>query len=399
MANTIYNKWVAVWGNAMSIAEHRPENYAKDITLKYPIYTPFDGDSIRLTFDNFCGTEDITIDKVTVSISNGGDKAVADTFVVASFATARGQYTDSQKRTSVNSVTIPAGQKVVTDDIAYEIKAGQTLLVSFYLQDFTQMRSAVLTTGKLSKAYFGIGDMTETAVPDIDLTKSTKWFYFLSDVDVHTTEDKHALICYGDSITAQDWPDELALIMRENGVSDMSVVRKAASGTRILREYSCITYESYGLKGANRVPREFDVAGADTIIIQQGINDIIHPVGTKINKFRPMSDLPTIEEMGAGIDRYIEEAAKKGFDIYLGTLLPIYGWRTYEDFREDMKNDFNNCLKEKVDAEHLIDFHKAVEDPADSRRFADGYDSGDHLHPSVSAYHRMAEEAYKHICK
>lgn len=26
-------KWVSMWGNAMSIAEHHPEGYAKDLTL------------------------------------------------------------------------------------------------------------------------------------------------------------------------------------------------------------------------------------------------------------------------------------------------------------------------------------------------------------------------------
>ena len=33
-------KWVSVWGNAVSIAENRPERYAKDITLRYPILLP-----------------------------------------------------------------------------------------------------------------------------------------------------------------------------------------------------------------------------------------------------------------------------------------------------------------------------------------------------------------------
>lgn len=35
------NKWVSVWGNAVSVAENRPERYAKDITIRYPIHTPF----------------------------------------------------------------------------------------------------------------------------------------------------------------------------------------------------------------------------------------------------------------------------------------------------------------------------------------------------------------------
>lgn len=59
-------KWVSVWGNAVSIAENRPERYAKDITLRYPIVSPFSGSGVRLTFDNYCGTEPVTLEKVTI---------------------------------------------------------------------------------------------------------------------------------------------------------------------------------------------------------------------------------------------------------------------------------------------------------------------------------------------
>ena len=60
------NRWVSVWGNAVSVAENRPERYAKDITIRYPIRVPFTGHAIRLTFDNYVGTEPITLNKVTV---------------------------------------------------------------------------------------------------------------------------------------------------------------------------------------------------------------------------------------------------------------------------------------------------------------------------------------------
>ena len=33
--------WVSIWGNAVSIAENRPESYGKNITLRYPIYSHF----------------------------------------------------------------------------------------------------------------------------------------------------------------------------------------------------------------------------------------------------------------------------------------------------------------------------------------------------------------------
>ena len=61
-----HNNWVSVWGNAVSVAENRPERYAKDITIRYPIHIPFSGSAVRLTFDNYCGTEPTESDRKSV---------------------------------------------------------------------------------------------------------------------------------------------------------------------------------------------------------------------------------------------------------------------------------------------------------------------------------------------
>lgn len=61
-------KWVSMWGNAMSIAEHHPEGYAKDLTLRYPVYAPFSGSALRFTLDNYCGKEPVTIHRATVAV-------------------------------------------------------------------------------------------------------------------------------------------------------------------------------------------------------------------------------------------------------------------------------------------------------------------------------------------
>ena len=378
-----FTKWVAMWGNAMSIVDNMPETYSKNITLRYPIFCPFNGDSLRLRFDNYAGTETITINKITISQCKEEENAIENSFVIVNIPK--------------DGLKIPPKQNILTEPIRFNVEEGKKILVSFYLKDFTLMRSSVAILGPLSLGFYGIGDMTEIANPDINLTKKTSWFYFLSDIDVHTNDENKAIICYGDSITSQDWPDYLMLELKKNNVNNLSVIRKAASGTRILREYSCITYESYGLCGKNRIPRELNVTGAKYLIIQQGINDIIHPVGLKENKFRPMEDLPTLPELIKGMEYYIKEAENKGLEIFLGTLLPIYGWRTYEDFREELKNGFNDWMRNKVDKKHVIDFHKVLEDENDFRKFKNGYDSGDHLHPSVDAYKRMGEEAFKVI--
>lgn len=370
-----YTKWVAAWGNAMSITDHRPETYAKDLTLRYPIYCPFDGDAIRVTFDNYCGTEAITITEATVLLN--------------------GEFTQLTFNDGDDSVTISAGDMAVTDEISINVKRKDMPVISLYLGDYTQMRSSVVAMGPLSKGTYAVGNMTHVSDIPIDVSRKTDVFYFLSNISVHTKEKNRAVVCYGDSITAQDWPDYLTLALEEKGIDNVAIIRRATSGSRILREYNNITYESYGLMGKKRFEHEVPTDGADTVIIQQGINDIIHPVGVEVNPFRPMSDLPTVNELKEGFDWYLDMAEKYGYKKYVGTLLPIYGWRTYAPFRDEMRCEFNGLLREEKRVDGVIDFDKAVSNGAKEAGFAEGYDSGDHLHPSAEGYKRMAMEALK----
>lgn len=380
------HKWVSMWGNAVSIATHRPESYAKNITLRYPVYAPFSGSALRFTFDNYCGTEPVTITRATVAVSAASSLTSSALSCPVKLETLK-PLTFHGK----SDVTLAPGATVVSDELPFDVTAQSQLVVSFYLADFTLMQSAVLITGPLSHAYFSIGDQTNTPVLPANESKSTNWFYFLSNIDILTSSEKHAVICYGDSITAQDWPDYLSLLLKENQITDTSVIRRATSGSRILRQYDCITYDSYGLKGKNRFEHEVPTAGADTVIIQQGINDIIHPVGTDVNQFRPMSDLPTVEEMIDGIRWYISKAKSYGYRVLLGTLLPIHGWRTYAPFREEMREELNDWIRTTSEADGCIDFDVALRNPDFPTAFRNGFDSGDHLHPSGDAYREMAQ--------
>jgi len=365
------NRWVSIWGNAVSVAENRPERYAKDITICYPIRIPFAGTALRLTFDNYCGTEPITLNKTTVFY--GGK------FYPVYFGGSR-------------EVTIAAGESAVTDPLQVQLRGEEILRVSFYLADFTQMRSVVYTCGPLSEGLYANGDETETAHIDIETSRKTHLFYFLSNVSILTEGENHAIVCYGDSITAQDWPDDLTLRCFREGFHKTAVIRRATSGSRILREYHCLTYESYGLMGSNRFHHEVPTDGADVVIIQQGINDIIHPVGEKVNVFRPMSDLPTVEQLIEGLKTYIAQARALGYKVYVGTLLPMGGWRTDAPFRQEMRHAYNDFIRNTDLIDGCIDFDKALRDPENPDWFLPEYDSGDHLHPSKAGYERMAME-------
>lgn len=377
-------KWVTAWGNAISIAERRPENYAKNLTLRYPIKMMLDADEIRITLDNFCGTEPVTITCVEIARSDGTDKIDTETISAVTFS-------------GKQSVEIQAGERIKSDSIKFSVKKDEFIAVSIYFADFTEMRSGVVITGPLSKGYFAVGNQMSSEALDINTSKKTNTIYFLSDVEVLTSQENRTVICFGDSITAQAWPDYLIQRTLETGNGRTAVIRKAASGTRILRQYDNITYDSYGLKGSVRFPRETDVSGADTVIIQHGINDIIHPVGVEINKFRPWTDLPSAEEMIEGFREYIKVSREKGLKVYIGTLLPIEGWRTYAYFREMLRYEVNEWIRTTDEIDGCIDFDLVVCDPLRPQAFANGYDSGDHLHPSLSAYKRMADEVPKSI--
>ncbi len=378
-------KWVSIWGNAMSIAEHRPEGYAKDITLRYPVYIPFSGEALRFTFDNYCGKEPIVISKATVAVFSGSmTERIGLTCPVEKSTISDITFFSS------SDVTILPKDFVVSDPVYLNVAAGDAVCISIYFSKFTSMQSAVLITGPLSKGFFSFGNQTAEPLLPINETKSTNWFYFLSNIELFTSSENHSVICYGDSITAQSWPDYLTLRTRENTVNHTAIVRRAASGTRILRQYECITYDSYGLKGKNRFSHEAPVSGADTIIIQQGINDIIHPVGSNINPFRPMSDLPTAAVLIDGLKWYIEESRKLHYKVYLGTLLPIRGWRTFEPFREEIRHNVNTWIRSSSEIDGFIDFDYILRDDDEIPGFKKEYDSGDHLHPSSKGYRDMA---------
>ena len=364
------NKWVACWGNATSITNRSESTYAKDLTLRYPIRMCFSGSMLRFRFSNLTGTEPVTLTKVFVDctpITFGGEK----------------------------SVVLMPGKETESDAIAHLVNCGDVVNVSIYLADYTQMNSGTLITGPLSKGSFAYGDYAEADELPLDLSRRTNWFYFLNTIDVLTSPENHAIVCYGDSITAQSWPDYMAQMAFG---SKAAIIRRAVSGTRILRQYDCITYQAYGLKGATRFPIEMNVSGATDVIIQHGINDIIHPVGTDVNPFRPWSDLPTVEEMERGVeDIYVKPAKAMGLRVWSGTLLPIYGWRTYNEERETMRQQFNSWLRTSPIFDGCIDFDAAVRSNVNPKAFADGFDSGDHLHPSERAYEAMAQAAIENF--
>ena len=81
-------------------------------------------------------------------------------------------------------MTIDAHERVISDPLMLPITESELIDVSFYLKDFTLMRSVVYTSGPLSEGLYANGDETENAKIDRDTSRTTSLRYFLSTAAV-----------------------------------------------------------------------------------------------------------------------------------------------------------------------------------------------------------------------
>ena len=375
-------KWVAIWGAASSYAERGVANYAKNFTLRFTHFSTLDGEAVKIHLSNLLGESDVTLTRASIAIC--GENA----YVAKSGSMRALTFNGSE------SVKLERGKKVVSDVADITVKRGEKLLLSLYFEDFTCLDNSVANWGPLHNNSFAVGDFTGKESFDINVANGLWSFYFVDTIELLTAKENRSVIAFGDSITAQSWPEQLVLKLCENG-KNIGVVRRAISGSRVLRQYDCIQYRHYGPRGLDRVEHELDVEGVDTVVVLHGVNDLIHPGDG--NPFRPMSDFPTADELIAGFKKYIDEAHKRGLKIYLCTILPIEGWRTYAAFRNDVRVAVNEWLRTQTEADGVIDLDAELRQAENPDALLPEYDSGDHLHPSYEGATKIAELVYNKI--
>lgn len=373
-------KWLSTWGNAPSFAEGRVESYAKNVTLRYPIRSAFDAEKIRLRFSNLCNPEAATINRVSIALT-GSDPCQIDL--------------DSAKIVTFDgneAFTMEKDCDVLSDEIDFTLKKGQLFTVSFYIKDITPASCGTATSGEMSLRFFTQGDRTLEADFPIESKHVDAYYRFLNTVDVLTSDDCSSIVAFGDSITSMAWPEILHKLCLDNQ-KNTAVVRRAISGSRILRQYDALAYRQYGPTGIKRFFHDIDASCAQSVVVLHGINDIIHPDG--INPLRPMSHFPSADELINGLRVYIDQAHEKGLKIYLCTVMPIEGWRTYAEFRNDLRKQVNDWIRTQNEADGFIDLDLALRDPSNPDAILPDYDKGDHLHPSENGSFAIADTVYK----
>ena len=364
MAPTVF---AATW--TASPQDLDPETIS-DRTLRQIVRISAGGPSLRLRFSNLFGDAPVTVTEARIAKSVGGSSVDAAT----------------DRRLTVNGTAtfaLPARGEVTSDEIPLPLSAGDDLAVSLYLA-----APATLMTGhksSTSTTYIASGNAAAAAAfPSAEMRAVTCW---LDEIDVSAAPgDIKVIVAFGDSITEgsestagahKSYPEQLFARVAAQVNPRMSVVNAGIGGNRWLQD-------SPGPSGSSRFGRDvLGVQGVTHTIILLGINDF---EGARLFGTPPV----TSDQLIAATAAAISTARARGVKVLLGTLLPYKGSSLFNSDDELQRETYNTWVRQSSGADAIVDFDRALRDPADPLALAPQYASPDRLHPNDGGYGVMA---------
>ena len=266
------------------------------------------------------------------------------------------------------------------------VTAGQNVLVSIYLPNATS--SATWHSDAYDTSYLSIpGDHTADMGDGNYIAATTSWYY-LSGLDVVSPSASGTVVAFGDSITDgyntpngtyQRWPDDLA--RRLAATQPMGVVDAGIGGNRVLTDVPNIWQ---GISAVKRFAHDaLGQPGVRDVILLEGINDIGNNAG-------PNGAPLTAQDLINGYLNLIQQAHAAGVRIIGATLLPDKGNGYYSDSAESLRQTVNTWIRTSGAFDGVVDFDKALADPANPTTLNPSFDSGDHLHPNAAGMQALA---------
>jgi lysophospholipase L1-like esterase len=288
-----------------------------------------------------------------------------------------------------DSVSIPAGARAVSDPMNFEVAPAENLTVTMYLADGQPSLDITSHPGSRTTIYMVSGN--HVADPDLPGAASVQHWYFLSALEVWRDDDAAGAVVLGDSLADgrgstpdhnDRWPDQLASRLAAHPQTDaVAVLNQAAGGNRVLND---------GL-GPNLLARlDRDLLAHSAVrwtIVFEGINDL----GTAAPTAAAQRDVT--DELIRAYEQIIVRAHTRNIAVYGATLTPIEG-SIYDDgggIREAARQAVNRWIRTSGQFDAVIDFDRAVRDPANPASIAPALDSGDHLHLNPTGYKAVAD--------
>jgi lysophospholipase L1-like esterase len=368
-----------VWEPDFPVPTNIPRNLWNQ-TVRQTVRASIGGKQVRVVFTNEYGTQPLLIGAAHVALADKGAAIVAGSDRKLTFG-------------GKDSIEIPPGAPAISDPVALDVAPLAKLSVSLFVPR-TEPTSSMHWDGH-DTAYIVSGD--QTAAADFKPDSSIVSRLYLSGVMVDTTPDARAIVTFGDSITDGDgstvdgfdrWPDNLAARLVQAGGPPVAVLNQGISGAKILKD-------RMGVNALARFDRDvLNQPGVTTVTLMMGINDIGWP-GCGL---APNDKQPTAEEIIAGYQQLVTRAHLHGLRIIGVTLTPFgdsFAGTPFEGYYSEAKEKIrvavNEWIRNSGEFDGVIDFDKAVRDPAKPSHIQAQFDKGDHLHPNPAGYKAMAE--------
>ncbi|MGW1315683.1 SGNH/GDSL hydrolase family protein [Streptomyces sp. NPDC002426] len=389
--STAPSSWTGTWATTPTAAPASDTTEFANETIRQTVRTSIGGDRVRIRLSNEFGSGPLVVGEARVARPSAGGPA--------------GRIDPRTDRPLTfggrTSVTVPAGAPLLSDPVSLRVPAGTDLVVSIHLPGPTP--GSTLHAFAQRHNYVAAGNVTGRT--DIEPTATVDRWYFLTGVSVSTGRASSAVVTLGDSITDgaetevgadHRWPDFLARRLRASaGPDTVGVLNEGVSGNRLLHDPNppagsdAEDFAAYfGQSALRRFDR--DVAsqpGARHLIVLLGVNDLGHP-GT----VAPESERVTAADLIEAHRQIIARAHDRGLKAYGGTVLPFKGDTLgfYSPENEAARQALNHWIRTGGEYDAVIDFDRALRDPADPQRLLARYDSGDHLHPDDAGAEAMA---------
>jgi len=241
--------------------------------------------------------------------------------------------------------------------------------------------------GSRTTAYLLAGNQ---ALPNADFTNAarTDHWYVIDGIEVEASKSADAAVgIIGDSITdgrgsgtnKQDrWPDILAMnLQKDPDTRHIAVLNMGIGGNAVLK----------GGLGPTALTRfDHDILrqnGLRWLIIFEGVNDL---GSTKDS----IAAFDVARDLIAAFDKMIGDAHARGIKVYGATITPFNKSFYYRPYRDAARSLINEWIRTSGHFDAVIDFDKAMRDPADPSTLLTEAQS-DYLHPSELGHKMLGE--------
>jgi lysophospholipase L1-like esterase len=377
--------WVGTWAAAPQLTE--PSNMPPapftngnlvfaDSTVRQSIHVTVGGRLIRLRFSNAYGGADLPITNVSVAMPAGGAAGVS------AIAPGTSRTVTFDGRTAID---IPVGAQMVSDPLDFPVATNSNLTVTIYLSAGQASSSITSHPGSRTLTYMVNGNHLDDA--DLPGAANVAHWYFLSGLEALQPGNTAAIDVVGDSLTDgrgsttngdDKWTDQLFNRLQAiPGASHLTVLNQGLGGNRVLND-------GLGPNVLARVDRDvLAQSGVKWLIMFEGVNDIGTAAATQAAQQQVAADLI------AAYQQIITRAHAQGIRVYGATITPFGGNNPYDDpngFREAARQQVNAWIRTSRQFDAVLDFDRAVRDPASPRQINPAYDVGDHLHMTPAGY-------------